>query len=181
MYSLPPVAESNGSSVPVILLTIDIPLPGEGRGVLTELDCAKLFEPDLAWQLRRENGIVWQEWDETELRERLPAVGKVYRFAAYLAAGAHCLNTSAYVAAIVKAATDAGATLIARQVAGLSTDRGNRVVFANGDTLEADFVVVACGIHAKKLMATIGVKIPMESERGYHATISGRDVPFDTR
>ncbi|MGR3410007.1 MAG: thiamine pyrophosphate-binding protein [Paracoccus sp. (in: a-proteobacteria)] len=45
MYSLPPVAESNGSSIPVILLTIDIPLPGEGRGVLTELDCAKLFEP----------------------------------------------------------------------------------------------------------------------------------------
>jgi len=44
MYSLPPVAESNASSVPVILLTIDIPLPGEGRGVLTELDCAKLFE-----------------------------------------------------------------------------------------------------------------------------------------
>ncbi|RUU25280.1 MULTISPECIES: thiamine pyrophosphate-binding protein [unclassified Mesorhizobium] len=45
MYSLPPVAESNSSSVPVILLTIDIPLPGEGRGVLTELDCARLFEP----------------------------------------------------------------------------------------------------------------------------------------
>ncbi len=45
MYSLPPIAESNASSVPIILLTIDIPLPGEGRGVLTELDCAKLFEP----------------------------------------------------------------------------------------------------------------------------------------
>ena len=45
MYSLPPIAESNASCVPVILLTIDIPLPGEGRGVLTELDCAKLFEP----------------------------------------------------------------------------------------------------------------------------------------
>ena len=45
MYSLPPVAESNASSVPVILLTIDLPLPGEGRGMITELDCAKLFEP----------------------------------------------------------------------------------------------------------------------------------------
>jgi acetolactate synthase-1/2/3 large subunit len=45
MYALPPIAESNASCVPVILLTIDIPLPGEGRGVLTELDCAKLFEP----------------------------------------------------------------------------------------------------------------------------------------
>ncbi|NVJ93332.1 MAG: thiamine pyrophosphate-binding protein [Methylocystaceae bacterium] len=45
MYSLPPVAESNSSSVPVILLTIDLPIVGEGRGVLTELDCARLFDP----------------------------------------------------------------------------------------------------------------------------------------
>jgi acetolactate synthase-1/2/3 large subunit len=45
MYSLPPLAESNASSVPVILLTIDLPLPGEGRGTITELDCARLFEP----------------------------------------------------------------------------------------------------------------------------------------
>jgi acetolactate synthase-1/2/3 large subunit len=45
LYSLPPLAEANGSSVPVILLTLDIPLAGEGRGMLTELDCARLFEP----------------------------------------------------------------------------------------------------------------------------------------
>jgi acetolactate synthase-1/2/3 large subunit len=45
MYSLPPLAEANDSSVPVILLTIDLPLAAEGRGVLTELDCARLFAP----------------------------------------------------------------------------------------------------------------------------------------
>ncbi|CVI63546.1 thiamine pyrophosphate-binding protein (plasmid) [Agrobacterium leguminum] len=45
MYSLPPVAEANSSSVAMILLTIDIPLSGEGRGVITELDCKTLFEP----------------------------------------------------------------------------------------------------------------------------------------
>ena len=45
MYSLPPLAESHASSVPVILFTIDVPLSGEGRGVITELDCVKLFEP----------------------------------------------------------------------------------------------------------------------------------------
>jgi len=45
MYSLPPVAEAHASSVPVILLTVDVPLSGEGRGVITELDCVKLFEP----------------------------------------------------------------------------------------------------------------------------------------
>ena len=45
MYSLPPLAESNSSSVAVILFTIDVPLAGEGRGVITELDCKALFEP----------------------------------------------------------------------------------------------------------------------------------------
>lgn len=45
MYSLPPLAESNASSVAVILFTIDVPLIGEGRGVITELDCKALFDP----------------------------------------------------------------------------------------------------------------------------------------
>src|SRR5215475_1131553 len=44
MYALPAIAEANASSVPVILITSDTPLAGEGRGVITELDCAKLFE-----------------------------------------------------------------------------------------------------------------------------------------
>jgi acetolactate synthase-1/2/3 large subunit len=44
MYSLPGIAEATASSVPIILLTNDIPLKGEGRGMITELDNAKLFE-----------------------------------------------------------------------------------------------------------------------------------------
>ncbi len=59
MYTLPPIAESDASSIPVILLTIDIPLPGEGRGVLTELDCARLFEPitKMSVQIKSANKI----------------------------------------------------------------------------------------------------------------------------
>jgi acetolactate synthase I/II/III large subunit len=45
MYSIPGMAEANSSSIPLILLTNDIPLKGEGRGMITELDNAKLFEP----------------------------------------------------------------------------------------------------------------------------------------
>lgn len=44
MYALPAVAEAHGSSVPMIVITSDTPLMGEGRGVITELDCARLFE-----------------------------------------------------------------------------------------------------------------------------------------
>lgn len=53
-YTLPAVAEANGSSVPMVLITADTPLSGEGRGVITELDCAKLFEPVTkgSWQVK---------------------------------------------------------------------------------------------------------------------------------
>src|SRR5882724_8807464 len=40
MYALPAVAEANESSVPLILLTFDMPMVGEGRGIISQLfDC----------------------------------------------------------------------------------------------------------------------------------------------
>jgi acetolactate synthase-1/2/3 large subunit len=49
LYSVPGVAEANASSIPVILLTSDIPLSGEGKQTITELDCQSLFESITKW------------------------------------------------------------------------------------------------------------------------------------
>ena len=49
LYAIPGIAESNASSIPVILITSDIALSGEGKQTITEIDCAKLFEPVTKW------------------------------------------------------------------------------------------------------------------------------------
>jgi acetolactate synthase I/II/III large subunit len=49
LYSVPGVAEANASSIPVILLSSGIPLRGEGKGTITELDHHKLFESITKW------------------------------------------------------------------------------------------------------------------------------------
>lgn len=49
LYAMPGVAEAHASSIPVLLLTADIPLAGEGKQTITELDCQKLFEPVTKW------------------------------------------------------------------------------------------------------------------------------------
>ena len=49
LYSLPGVAEADASSVPVILLTSDNAINGEGKKTITELDCQRLFEPVTKW------------------------------------------------------------------------------------------------------------------------------------
>ena len=49
LYAIPGVAEADASSIPVIILTSDIPLSGEGKKTITELNCQKLFEPVTKW------------------------------------------------------------------------------------------------------------------------------------
>jgi len=44
LYSVPGVAEANASSIPVILLTSDNAMAGEGKKTITELDCESLFK-----------------------------------------------------------------------------------------------------------------------------------------
>jgi acetolactate synthase-1/2/3 large subunit len=49
LYSVPGVAEANASSIPLILITSDIPLAGEGKKTITELDSQRLFESITKW------------------------------------------------------------------------------------------------------------------------------------
>lgn len=48
-YLVPGVAEAQASSIPLIALTTDTPLAGEGRNVLTALDQPALFAPITKW------------------------------------------------------------------------------------------------------------------------------------
>lgn len=48
-YPLPGLAESTGSSIPVIALNTTIPVRYRGRGVLTELDQGALVDPITTW------------------------------------------------------------------------------------------------------------------------------------
>lgn len=59
LYALPGIAEADASSIPVILLTSDIPLAGEGKKTITELDCQKLFESVTKWssQIKQVNKL----------------------------------------------------------------------------------------------------------------------------
>ncbi len=49
LYAIAGIAEANASSIPVMLLTSDIPMAGEGKQTITELDCMQLLSPVTKW------------------------------------------------------------------------------------------------------------------------------------
>src|SRR5438270_985831 len=48
-YVIPGVAEANGSSVPMIVFTSDVPITDEGKGTLTTIDQQRLLEAATKW------------------------------------------------------------------------------------------------------------------------------------
>lgn len=50
-YVIPGVAEANGSSVPLIVFTSDVPITGEGKGTLTAIDQQRLLQAATKWSV----------------------------------------------------------------------------------------------------------------------------------
>jgi acetolactate synthase-1/2/3 large subunit len=50
-YVVPGVAEANGSSVPMVVFTSDVPIVDEGKGTLTAIDQKRLLEAAVKWSV----------------------------------------------------------------------------------------------------------------------------------
>jgi D-amino-acid dehydrogenase len=134
-------------------------------------------EEALAWGLRRDNGISWTELDEAGLRAHEPALADRYRFGAFVAAGAHCVDPGAYVAGLVRAAEAGGARRVKATATGFGFEAGRlQSVLTDQGNVACGKAVVAAGIRAAVLAGMLGDRIPLASERGYHVEIASAPV-----
>jgi D-amino-acid dehydrogenase len=127
----------------------------------------------LSWHLRKITGLRWRELDCSRLVEREPDLGRHYTFGIFVEDGAHCVNPGAYVAKIVETACARGASVIRARAEEFSFE-GEHLVGVQTDhgLIECDQAVVATGAWSKRLAKSAGDKIPLESERGYHAVVA---------
>ena len=135
------------------------------------------FEAETSWRTRAAVGIRWDEIEGDAVRELLPEIDPAYRFAVLVREGGHCRDPGGFVAARVRHAERLGVTLVRAKafdfaytgcrLSGVVTDAG---------TIPADRAVIAAGIRSTPLAERLGLKVPMESERGYHVEIDGLDA-----
>jgi D-amino-acid dehydrogenase len=124
------------------------------------------------WAIRRERGIKWIELDENELRQREPALDRRYTFAVYCEDGGHCTDPGAYVAALVHHAEGQGATRVEARALGFEISGGRlRAVRTTAGAIACDRAVIAAGARSRDFARMVGDRVPLESERGYHAVI----------
>ena len=131
----------------------------------------------LAWRLRRDTGVRWTELDGDAVQRLEPSLDGRYRFAAFVEAGAHCVDPGSYVAALVRYAEANGATHRRASATGFDI-RAGRLAAVRTDCgdIPCDRAVVAAGIRSKGLARAAGDHVLLESERGYHVVVSDPEV-----
>ena len=150
----------------------------ERRGLLYIFPSRAEFTAEaLAWRLRRDNGVEWLELDENELRQREPELDRRYTFGVLVEGGGHCIDPGGYVAALARHAVALGATRHPGRATGLRVAAGRlRAVATPEGDIACDRAVICAGAWSRTLAEAAGDRVPLESERGYHATILAPEV-----
>lgn len=136
------------------------------------------FEQDAkAWDIRRKEGIVWQELDAPALAALEPDLDRRYTFGVLVPETGSCRNPGAYTAALIAHAQKRGAQFIRARATGFRIEHGHlkAVITEQGEVL-CDKAVIAIGARSKELARLAGDRVSIESERGYHAVVSAPEA-----
>jgi len=148
------------------------------RGHLYVYRSAEALAKDgFAWALRRENGVVVDEFDGDELRQLEPALSRDYVRGLLVRENGHTENPLGLVTALVNEFRRQGGEIVQARALGFRLE-GRRLTAIRTDAgeLPADAAIVCAGAYSKPLAASLGDRVPLETERGYHLMIRGPEV-----
>jgi len=140
-------------------------------------DAQALADDNAAWQLRERFGFRFERLDRAGIDALEPGVAPHYQSAIYLADHATILNPARYTQAVSAAFINRGGDFLRDDVQTLQRDGERWTVTGTKGTHTFDHVVVAAGAWSRKLLDPLGVRLHLESQRGYHVQFTGaRDI-----
>ena len=136
-----------------------------------------LAKDGFAWALRRENGVVVDEFDADGLRQLEPTLSREYVRGLLVRENGHTENPLGLVTALVDEFRRRGGEIVRARALGFRLE-GRRLTAIRTDAGEfpADAAIVCAGAYSKPLAAALGDRVPLETERGYHLMIRDPEV-----
>ncbi|MDX1780884.1 MAG: FAD-dependent oxidoreductase [Thalassovita sp.] len=151
----------------------------EGTGAekwITEADFVYLYRSRrdyladaYEWKFNREYGFEPVEYEGEALRNYDPAYGGTIGFGAAMPNHGRIADPGQYVKDLAAHVVARGGQLVTAEVTGLIRG-GGKVVGVHSKTgpLHGDSVLIATGAWSGPMSKALGLKVPLETERGYH-------------
>ncbi len=138
------------------------------------------FERDrYVWSLRREAGLTPEIVEGGAVREVQPALGPRTQLLAVLRNHGYVRSPSRYVKDLAAHFIDQGGAFRKTQVRRIGLSGGRvRSVDTDYGGIACETAVIAAGVWSGDLLQSIGLKIPVQSERGYHLHFKNPSFEF---
>jgi len=141
-------------------------------------DAQSLAKDAGSWRLRERHGYRFERLDRGGIVELEPHVGPRYRVGIFMADHATIRDPLRYVQAIARAFAARGGRILRTEVRSLSRLSGQRWTLrttsdADAQAGEFDRVVLATGAWTRRLLDPLGLRLSLESQRGYHVQFDG--------
>lgn len=128
-------------------------------------------------ELRRSHGVETQPLSREEIFALFPGITKETRRGLLIKNNAYTVNPQRLVQTLARQFEAEGGTFIREKVYKLiPEDDGKWLVMTNVGNHRTGHVVVAMGAFSKEVLAPLGVKVALETERGYHATLPNPSI-----
>lgn len=128
------------------------------------------FERDrYSWSLRAQFGFVPEQLEGESVRAFAPGLSPDLSFIAAVPGHLYVDTPQRYISALHEAFLAGGGRFVQDDIRTLSlTDGRVTAVRMTDKSLPCDAVVVAAGASSGRMLKPLGIRIPLESERGYH-------------
>jgi D-amino-acid dehydrogenase len=148
------------------------------RGVLYCFDNAREFEKaKTVYDRQRDLGIEVQLFDRDGTQELEPELADTFVGSALFPAVAHVNDPFELSQKLAASLRQRGAAVIERDVRGVGLDGESPwIASSDGSVLQADHVVIALGAWSTALAKALGDTVPLDTERGYNATMTDPGV-----
>jgi glycine/D-amino acid oxidase-like deaminating enzyme len=128
-------------------------------------------------QIRERHGIASQVLTADDLRQMFPGIARNITRGLHLPGNGHTVSPQRIVRSLAELFRASGGDIVAERAMKLiPRDGGGYMVMTNTANRNADHVVVAAGAWSGQLLSPLGIRVPLETERGYHAMLFSPSV-----
>lgn len=135
-------------------------------------DEAQLAKDAASLDLRRRHGLRMEVLDRAALAALEPEVSPAYTRAVLLPDHGSCVNPARMAGVVARGVRRMGGEIREAEVRSIRMD-GRRAAGVRTDAgdVPADTVVLAAGAWSARLLAPLGIRVPLETQRGYHVML----------
>lgn len=129
------------------------------------------FDKDkLYWDTLKQVGLDLVEMQPEEIAEYDPALKGKFGYGIHSLTDGQITDTGEYIKTLATHFEREGGEIVIDEAIDITTKEGRAIAveIANGKNINADHVVLSSGAWSGKLTLKLGLKVPLETERGYH-------------